>query len=71
MPEISVALPTPDFIVDVVIIGAVASGLTAALLAAEDGAEVVVLERDASPSGSTSRSSGFVPAPGTRFQHVI
>jgi len=71
MPEVSLATPTPDFTADVVIIGAGASGLTAALAAAENGSEVVVLERDASPSGSTSMSSGFVPAPGTRFQHAI
>lgn len=71
MPGVSTALPTPDFTADVVIIGAGASGLTAALAAVENGAEVVVLERDASPSGSTSMSSGFVPAPGTRFQHAI
>lgn len=68
---ISHETPTPDFAVDVVVIGAGASGLTAALAAAEQGAEVVVLERDASPSGSTSMSSGFVPAPATRFQRAI
>ncbi|NNE88308.1 MAG: FAD-dependent oxidoreductase [Silicimonas sp.] len=71
MPQISHEAPTPDFSTDVVIIGAGASGLTAALAAAEKGAEVVVLERDASPSGSTSMSSGFVPAPGTRFQVAV
>jgi fumarate reductase flavoprotein subunit len=71
MPEVSVETPIPDFTADVVIIGAGAAGLTAALAAAENGSEVVVLERDASPSGSTSMSSGFVPAPGTRFQHAI
>ncbi|MEL7087030.1 MAG: FAD-binding protein, partial [Planctomycetota bacterium] len=37
-------------------------GLTAALAAADAGAEVLVLERDETPSGSTSMSSGFVPA---------
>ena len=30
-----------------------------------------MLERDARPTGSTSMSSGFVPAPGTRFQRAI
>lgn len=52
----------------VAVIGAGACGLTAALRAQEAGAEVIVIERDASPSGSTSMSSGFVPAGGTRFQ---
>ncbi|MEQ9642427.1 MAG: FAD-dependent oxidoreductase [Alphaproteobacteria bacterium] len=54
--------------VDVLIVGAGACGLVAALAAAEAGASVAVLERDASPNGSTSMSSGFVPAAGTRFQ---
>jgi fumarate reductase flavoprotein subunit len=56
---------------DVVVIGAGACGLVAALRARAAGAEVIVLERDASPSGSTSMSSGFVPAPATRFQRDI
>jgi fumarate reductase flavoprotein subunit len=56
---------------DVVVIGAGACGLVAALRAKATGAEVIVLERDASPSGSTSMSSGFVPAPATRFQRAI
>jgi len=56
---------------DVVVIGAGACGLVAALRAKAAGAEVIVLERDASPSGSTSMSSGFVPAPGTCFQRGI
>ncbi len=54
--------------VQVVIVGAGACGLVAALAARDAGAEVLVLERDASPSGSTALSSGFVPAAPTRFQ---
>lgn len=57
-----------DLTCDVAVIGAGACGLTAGLRALEAGADVIVLERDASPSGSTALSSGFVPAPGTRFQ---
>jgi fumarate reductase flavoprotein subunit len=53
---------------DVVVVGAGACGLVAALRAQEKGADVVLLERDATASGSTSLSSGFVPAAGTRFQ---
>jgi len=54
--------------VQVVVVGAGACGLTAALAARDAGAEVLLLERDASPSGSTALSSGFVPAAPTRFQ---
>lgn len=53
---------------DVLIIGAGAAGLVAALAASEAGAEVVIVERDAVPSGSTALSAGLVPAAGTRFQ---
>ena len=56
--------------VPVVIVGAGACGLTAALAARDAGAEVVLLERDASPSGSTALSSGFIPAAGTRYQRA-
>jgi len=54
----------------VVIVGAGACGLVAALAAKDAGAEVLVLERDASPSGSTALSSGFIPAAFTRFQRA-
>lgn len=59
--EFSVAAP-------VVIVGAGACGLTAALTLREAGVDVLVLERDGSPSGSTSLSSGMIPAAGTRRQ---
>lgn len=55
----------------VVIIGSGACGLTAALSAKEAGAEVLVLERDPVPSGSTALSSGLIPAAGTRFQASV
>jgi len=56
--------------VPVLVIGAGACGLVAALAAREAGAEVLVLERDATPSGSTALSSGFIPAAYTRFQRT-
>lgn len=56
---------------DVVVIGAGAAGLVAALSAAEQGASVVVLERDALPRGSTALSAGLIPAAGTRFQRAL
>jgi fumarate reductase flavoprotein subunit len=68
-PDVAFGVPAAtDLDAEVVIIGAGACGLTAALRAQAAGAEVLVLERDASPAGSTSMSSGFVPAPGTRAQ---
>ena len=64
-------LPPPgsfDVEVPLVIGGAGAAGLCAALAAQEAGAEAVVVERDAVPSGSTALSAGLIPAAGTRFQ---
>ena len=52
----------------VLVIGGGACGLVAALSVQAAGREVIVLERDRVPSGSTALSSGFVPAAGTRFQ---
>ena len=54
--------------VPVLIIGAGACGLVAGLTVKEFGADVVILERDAIPRGSTSLSSGMIPACNTRFQ---
>ena len=54
--------------VEVVIVGAGACGLTAALAAKERTDDIIILERDAVPSGSTSLSSGFIPAAGTMAQ---
>ena len=55
----------------VLIVGAGACGLTAALALHRRGIEAVVLERDAFPSGSTALSSGFIPAPGTSAQRAL
>lgn len=53
---------------EMLIIGAGACGLSAALTSADAGVAALVLERDASPSGSTSLSSGMIPAAGTAAQ---
>ncbi|MBS0536788.1 MAG: FAD-dependent oxidoreductase [Proteobacteria bacterium] len=66
-------LPPPamfDAEVPLVIIGAGAAGLCAALAAKEAGADPVVIERDAVPAGSTALSAGLIPAAGTRFQRA-
>ena len=65
-------LPTPaegfDLQVPVLVIGAGASGLVAALSATDAGGQVLVVEADPVPSGSTALSAGLIPAAGTRYQ---
>ena len=65
-------LPAPEtgfeVHVPVVVAGAGAAGLTAALAARDAGAETWVLERDATPAGSTAMSQGTIAAAGTRSQ---
>jgi flavocytochrome c len=60
----------PGTKVPLLVIGAGAAGLCAALSAKEAGVEVVVVEREATPSGSTALSAGLIPAAGTRFQRA-
>ncbi|MBO9453010.1 FAD-dependent oxidoreductase [Tropicibacter sp. R16_0] len=62
--------PTSGFDIEtaVLIIGAGACGMVAALAAKDSGAEVLVIEADAVPSGSTALSAGLIPAAGTCFQ---
>ena len=64
------ASEAPKFQVQVaaLIIGGGACGMIAALAAKDAGAEPVIVERDAAPSGSTALSSGMIPACGTRQQ---
>jgi fumarate reductase flavoprotein subunit len=56
--------------VPLLIIGAGAAGLCAALAAKEAGVDAVLVERDAVPAGSTALSAGLIPAAGTRFQRA-
>lgn len=57
-----------DFEIQTLIVGAGACGLVAALAAAEAGQEVLVIEADPVPRGSTALSAGLIPAAGTRLQ---
>jgi len=59
-----------DVDVPLLIVGAGAAGLCAALAAKEAGIEPLVIERDAVPAGSTALSAGLIPAAGTRFQRA-
>ncbi len=54
--------------IPIVVVGGGAAGLCAALAAHEAGVDVVILERDPLPRGSTALSAGLIPAAGTRFQ---
>ncbi len=55
----------------VVIVGAGACGLTAAIGLRSRAIDCVLLERDARPCGSTALSSGFIPAAETRLQRSL
>lgn len=54
--------------VDVVVVGAGAGGLVAALAAADQGLSVVVLEKLDRLGGNSALSTGSIPAAGSRFQ---
>ncbi len=56
--------------VPMLIIGAGAAGLCAGLAAKKSGLDVLIVERDTVPAGSTSLSAGLIPAAGTRFQRA-
>jgi fumarate reductase flavoprotein subunit len=56
---------------DVIVVGAGACGLSAGLAAADGGAEVLVIERDETPLGSTAMSTGLIPAAGTPEQAAL
>jgi len=59
-----------DLEVQTLIIGAGACGMVAALAAREAGQEVLVIEADPVPRGSTALSAGLIPAAGTSFQRA-
>ena len=59
---------TADVTMDCLVVGGGAAGLTAALAADENGASVIVAERESQLSGSTALSSGLIPAAGTAAQ---
>ena len=42
--------------------------MVAALAAAKRGVQILVLEKGREPAGNTVRSTGLIPAAGTRFQ---
>lgn len=54
--------------VDVLVVGAGACGLAAAIAAHDAGASVAIIEKLDRPGGNSALSTGSVPAAGTRFQ---
>jgi len=70
MANPDIAQPPASFDLDVgtLIIGAGACGMVAALAAHEAGQNVLLVEADAVPSGSTALSAGLIPAACTSFQ---
>src|SRR6202045_25819 len=53
---------------DVLVIGAGACGLAAAIAAHDSGVSVAIIEKIDRPGGNSSLSTGSVPAAGSRFQ---
>lgn len=68
MPIKPAAGKTFEYTVPVVVVGAGAAGMTAALAARDGGADVLLLERDHTPRGSTAMSQGNIAAAGTKSQ---
>lgn len=54
--------------VDILVIGAGACGLSAAIAGHDAGASVVIVEKRDRPGGNSSLSTGSVPGAGSRFQ---
>ena len=54
--------------IDVLVVGAGACGLAAAIAAHDAGATVAIVEKRERPGGNSSLSTGSVPGAGTRFQ---
>lgn len=54
--------------VDILVVGAGACGLAAAIAAHDFGAAVAIIEKLDRPGGNSALSTGSVPAAGTRFQ---
>lgn len=63
--------PEWDIETDVVVVGAGGGGLTAALAASRNGAEVVVFEKTEFVLGNTAASAGMIPAAGTAQQQAL
>ncbi len=71
MPNIITTSPSAfEMAFPAIVIGGGATGLSAALALRDRGVEVLVLERDRTPLGSTAMSTGLIPAAGTPEQRA-
>lgn len=59
------------FDIDVLVVGAGACGLCAAIAAHDAGASVAIVEKRDRPGGNSSLSTGSVPGAGSRFQREV
>jgi succinate dehydrogenase/fumarate reductase flavoprotein subunit len=55
--------------VDVLVVGAGAGGMTAALVCALQGLDALLCEKSDQVGGTTATSAGTIWVPGTRHQH--
>ena len=56
--------------IDILVIGAGACGLAAAIAGHDAGASVAIVEKRAAPGGNSSLSTGSIPGAGTRYQRA-
>ena len=56
--------------IPVIVVGGGGTGLTAALAVRDVGVEVLVVERDSRPMGTTAMSTGLIPAAGSCIQQA-
>ena len=57
-----------EYSIPVIVVGSGGCGLSAALAVKETGTDVLVIERDPTPLGTTAMSTGLIPGANTRFQ---
>ena len=59
-----------EYSIPIVVVGAGGCGLSAALSAKENNTEVLVIDRDSTPLGTTAMSTGLIPGANTRLQRA-
>jgi fumarate reductase flavoprotein subunit len=70
MPSLITASQSFEMSFPAIVVGAGGTGLTAALALRDNDIDVLVVERDSTPLGSTAMSTGLIPGAGTPEQAV-